>query len=194
LQFQINNNFSLSSFQGATLSAKRHFSNKKAIRLGISLGGGVSDVEDQSNITGATFGRSGNGQSIGINAQYTIYPSPDKSVNVFFGAGPIVGFSRSSSTITSTPDSFSSTRNKAEETTWSAGISGILGVEWFATRNISFIAEYASSLGYNSSNRKETAEQKTNTSDYIMTNEIERHTKGFQFNPNAVKFGLSVYF
>lgn len=49
LQFQINNNFSVSSFQGSTLSAKRHFSNKKAMRFGVSLSGSISE-QDQSSI------------------------------------------------------------------------------------------------------------------------------------------------
>ena len=37
LQFRITNNFSLSNFQGTILSGKYHFSNRDAIRLGVSL-------------------------------------------------------------------------------------------------------------------------------------------------------------
>jgi hypothetical protein len=69
-----------------------------------------------------------------------------------------------------------------------------LGVEWFATRNISFIAEYGSTLGYNSTSQTDTAEQKTDTSGYTITSELKRNSKGLQFGAGIVKFGLSVYF
>ena len=45
LQFRITDNFQLSSFQGATISAKRHFSEGRAIRFGMSLNGSVTDKE-----------------------------------------------------------------------------------------------------------------------------------------------------
>jgi hypothetical protein len=196
LQFQINNNFSLSSFQGSTLSAKRHFSDKKAVRFGVSLSGSFSDQDQISGAPGTVGPKAEldeNSQGIGINTQFVIYPSPDKSVNFFFGAGPVLQFSRSSQTSTSSNNSLT-TRNKIKFTAWSRGITGILGVEWFAIRNISFIAEYGSTLGYNSTSQTDTVEQKTDTSGYIVTNELKRNSKGLQLGPGLVKFGVSVYF
>jgi hypothetical protein len=197
LQFQINNNFSLSSFQGSTLSAKRHYSNKKAIRFGVSLNGSFSDQDQSSEVPGMVGPKNEsdeNSQSIGINTQYVFYPAPDKSVNFFFGAGPFTQFLRSNRTSTTSSGFSTSTRTKTKGTTWAAGISGVLGVEWFATRSISFVAEYSSNLGYNSASQTDTAEQKTGTSGYTVTNELKRKSKGLQLSSGFVRFGLSVYF
>jgi hypothetical protein len=40
LQFQISNNFTLSSFQGSVISAKYHFSKQRAFRFGSAISGG----------------------------------------------------------------------------------------------------------------------------------------------------------
>lgn len=190
LQFQINNNFSLSSFQGSTLSAKRHYSNKKAVRFGISLNGSFSDQDQVSRVPGAVGPKNEideNNQSIGVNTQYAIYPSPDKSANFFFGAGPFLQFSRSSRTSTSIfPNNAPSAINQIKNTAWSTGISGVLGVEWFATRTISLLAEYNSTLGYNSSRQTETSD--------VFGSWVKRTSKGLQLGSGFVKFGLSVYF
>ncbi len=193
LQFQINNNFSLSSFQGSTLSAKRHFSNKKAIRFGASLSGSISE-QDQSSITENEIKSDENGQGILVNTQYAIFPSPEKSANLFFGAGPFAQFSRSNRISTTSSIFLTSTRVKTKATTWAAGISGVLGVEWFATRTISLLAEYNSTFGYNSLSESDKTEQKTSTSRYVVVNENKRNIKGLQLGSGFVKFGLSVYF
>ncbi|MDO9580855.1 MAG: hypothetical protein Q7J06_09875, partial [Bacteroidales bacterium] len=47
LQFQIGSNFQLQSFQGSSISLKKHKSIKRAIRYGLTIGGGA--YNDQSN-------------------------------------------------------------------------------------------------------------------------------------------------
>jgi len=190
LQFQINDNFTLSSFQGSTISAKRHFSNKRAIRFGMSLSSAVTDQDQSSSQTAGSDHAESDAQRITINTQYALYPSPDKNVNLFFGSGPVVSLSRSNTTTRSLRGSFS-TANRTRDTGWSAGLSGVLGVEWFATRNISLSAEYTSSLVYSSSNIKAISEQIASNR---ITFETERHTKAFQFGSGGVNFGLSIYF
>jgi hypothetical protein len=49
LQFQITDNFQLSSFQGAILSGKYHFSSRDAVRLSLSLDFGDSKNEIEVN-------------------------------------------------------------------------------------------------------------------------------------------------
>jgi hypothetical protein len=192
LQFQINNDFSLSNFQGSTLSAKHHFSNKKALRFGISLSGNITD-EDFSNISENTVVRDQNVHSIAVSTQYALYPSPHKNASLFFGAGPVVQHSRFKQTSTGFTD-LSTTTSNEENTTWSTGISGVLGMEWFAVRNISFVAEYGTTLVYNSVKRSILIEQQTGTADRTVVSSSEGSAKGLQLGSGIVRFGLSAYF
>lgn len=192
-QFLIDENFKLSAFRGSTISVKRHFSDKRAIRLGLELNAVVSDA-DESILNDRELKSKADNELITISAYYTIYPSPGKDVNLFYGAGPKVGFSLSGSTVTVVRDVGTSTRIKSDESSWSAGITGILGVEWFATRSVSLTAEYSSIFEYQSISIERTDELKTGTGNFEITNKTERDVKNFRFNPESVKFGLSVYF
>ena len=49
LQFQISDNFNLTNFQGTTFSGKYHFSGSDAIRLGLSLDFGNSEIDGNTN-------------------------------------------------------------------------------------------------------------------------------------------------
>lgn len=69
-----------------------------------------------------------------------------------------------------------------------------LFVEWFVSRSLSFIAEYASSLSYGSSSHKDTAEVQAPSGDFALTNESKREASGFGLGSQSVKFGLAVYF
>jgi len=77
LQFQINENFRLSNFQGSTLSGKYHFSSRDAVRLGLSLsfsdfdGKVSSNVLDTINVNTNKIDNSSFG--IKVNAQYIKY-------------------------------------------------------------------------------------------------------------------------
>jgi hypothetical protein len=183
LQFRITDNFQLSSFQGATISAKRHFSEGRALRFGISLSGSVTDKEyrttDQSSdstTSEVVIGADENQQYLRFDAQYLIYPSPMKKLNLFFGAGPLFELSRSEVSI------FDQERvNKI----WSIGLTTLLGVEWFATKRISILSEYASTLSYDFQSSESThSDGKSKNVDEVQT---------LSFSYTSVKFGLSVY-
>lgn len=181
LQFRITENFQLSSFQGSTLSAKRHLSDGRAIRVGISLNGAVADVEHRTiNVTtdSTTFESKidENYQFVQLDAQYLIYPSPAKKLTVFVGAGPLFELSRSEA---------SGREQWRLNKIWSFGVSVVLGVEWFATKRISFLSEYSSALTYDI----QISESTSSSSDY--KNEDERQALSFSYS--SVKFGLSVY-
>lgn len=183
LQFRITDNFQLSSFQGATISAKRHFSDGRALRLGISLNGSVTDIEkrrtDQSSdsTTSELILRvDENQQYLRFDAQYLIYPSPMKKLNVFIGVGPLFELSRSE---------VSSSGQERINKIWSFGLTTVLGVEWFATNRISILSEYASTLTYDFQISESTY------SDGKIKNEDELQTLSFSYT--SVRFGLSVY-
>jgi len=194
LQFRITDNFNLASFQGGTLSLKRHKSDKKALRFGLSLSGSVGDQNESSTNQTLKIESDQNGQFIAMNAHYLTYPSPDRAVNLFWGFGPTVSYSRSSVTMRGTDSNGFDSLRKTKNTSWSAGTSGVVGVEWFASRRIGVLAEYASSLNYASSSQKDTTEIRTASGVNVNSVETKRNTKGLGFSAESVRFGLSVYF
>ncbi len=192
MQFSITDNFRLLPFSGATLSLKRHYSANKALRFGLSLGGNFSTSEDKNpNETQAESDY--NNQSIGLVSEYVFYPSSEKSAKLFLGVGPSLGFSRSSET-KSIPSIQSQFRGKNVTRIWSAGVIGVLGVEWFANAHISLLAEYSSFLIYSSYHQKRINEQLDGNGGFIVTGESWSNADSFSFRASSVKLGLSVYF
>lgn len=198
LQFQIGDNFSLRAFQGLGLSAKKHMSNKSAIRVGVGLSITSRDDENFARVlpldsVRQSQGHTMNHQSVDFSVQHLLYPKPDADVNVFYGGGPLVRFRKNKS---ESSQSFMSggayVKSNAviNERAWAVGISGLLGVEWFASKSISFLGEYSISCEYYSARttRSETTTQSTSSLEY------EYGTDTFQIYPLAVRFGLSVYF
>lgn len=207
-QFQIDNNFTLKSFQGAIISAKRQYSENVAIRMGTSVSFSTSD----DNRSGTSFqadtifdsqsgGGSGNTQSLQLTAQYLYYPNPQGLVNVFLGAGPLIQFSRShaeQNQARSTPGNFISTDNATRDSkSWAIGANALAGVEWFATKSISFHAEYGLSIQYVSTNETNSSNSRAElppNPPSVRGSSGESSRKGWQFTGTSVKFGLSVYF
>lgn len=192
MQFQINQNFTLSSFQGATLSLKRHYSPSRALRFGLNLGGSFSNNEEKKQ-NEAPAEIDVNSQNIGLTSEYVVYPSPEKRAKLFFGFGPSFGFARSSQTRLSS-NTQPQMRQKNTSSSWSAGIGGVIGVEWFANSHISLLAEYSSFLGYSSHHLKARIEEKDSTGRFVSTNESLINVDSGSFGARSVNFGLSVYF
>ncbi len=197
LQFQISRNFTLSRFEGSVISAKRHFSDKKSLRFGLSLNASISDAEQNSTrVVSDTLNQinkndgDDNTQNIELNVQYLFYPSPEKEINFFFGVGPMIGFNRSNSETGSERGIQNPVESTSQRTSkrWSLGISANLGAEWFATKNISFLAEYGLSLNY-----IWVKDSRTDKTAGIVV-ESENKSKIFNLSATSVKFGLSVYF
>ena len=197
LQFQITRNFALSRFEGSVISAKRHFSDKKSLRFGLNLNASISDTEQNftrmvSDTLRETRKNDGenNTQNIELNVQYLFYPSPAKEINLFLGIGPMIGFNRSNSETGLDREPLNPVDSTSKRTSkrWSLGVSANLGVEWFATKSISFLAEYGLSLNY--------ILAKDSSTDRTAGTVTESENKSEIFNLNAasVKFGLSVYF
>jgi hypothetical protein len=200
LQFQVASNFTLSNFQGTAISLKRQLSPSHAVRLGI---GGSLSLTDNTNLNSSTAydtlnstgssSADANSSTLQINLQYLWYPDPDADVNLFFGAGPLVAYSHSSSEgdliNTSTGSPSTRTVETSEANSTSLGISGLIGAEWFAFRSFSLHAEYGASARYSWSDN--TTEESFGPT--IRSSSV-RKSKGWSSPASAVKFGVSVYF
>ncbi|MDR9417289.1 MAG: hypothetical protein RI564_13470 [Gracilimonas sp.] len=183
LQFQINNNFSLSSFSGSMLSYKKQVTNSRAHRIGLSLGSqfGSSDLEDDPNE------RIVNNSENNVSFSYTWmnYLNPDNQIKFYYGFGPAVNAKHQKSEM----DDINSNRTTKEYTIGLSAL-GYTGVEWFFHPSISLHAEYQiSATGNYTKNESINTNKSTDNSVKQVRNERE-----FTFGGNGVRFGLSVYF
>ena len=201
LQFAVAGNFTLTTLQGAVISLKRQLTPGHAIRLGI---GGALSIGDNTNLNTSTQfdtitstnSRSSqlNSSSIQLNLQYLWYPDPGADVNLFFGAGPLVTYSHSSSdgdiVYAATGSPSNSSVSSSESNSTALGLSGLLGAEWFAFRSFSLHAEYGASVRY--SWFDSTTDDRITGQPFHSTS--DRKSKGWSSPTSAVRFGVSVYF
>lgn len=190
LQFRINNNFTLGGFQGGVISLKHHRSARSAFRLGLTLGF-TADDDDESfvmtrNDTVIAEGqqdRRNNGQNVRLDLQYVRYPNPGSRVNLFVGIGPLLSYFRNYyETESNTVVSYQ------ERTSWGVGASGQLGVEWFATKNISLHAEYGVHVQYVWSS------EEGQSVDATTRRVTSGDGRSVDFGASSLLFGLSAYF
>lgn len=189
LQFGVNDNFTLSSFQGSVLSLKKHTSDGSAWRLGLSLtlDLGDNDYSWWENDSLVIDNGDNDIQKVGFDLQRIFYPNPDNDINLYYGLGPTLTYDyRKSKSFSSSSSVLSQTRT---DRSWRVGGKIILGVEWFAGKSISLNAEYGTSLLYRY--RKYTTEI-LYASGTVRGSESKSNT--FQLAPSSVRLGLSAYF
>jgi len=201
LQFQINDNIGLKSFNGMNVSAKRHWSDRTAIRVGVGVSVEFADQSqndaqsDDDNSASGELSDDANSQSIWLDALYMRYLKPGSTVNFLWGVGPLVGFSRRHDEITSTDtygDGTMESRRDIFGRSWSLGALGIIGAEWFLTRSFSFHTEYRASVSYRHSYDQST---RTNISGSATSENSHESDSGlWRFGGGGVLLGLSVYF
>jgi hypothetical protein len=183
LLFQIDDNFTIDPFQGAVISVKRHYSDRSALRLGLGLAFDMDEISStisEMDTVKATSKSDGSSQFFRVDLQYVRYANPTAPVKLLFGGGPLVSFSNSDDERTTGTGS-----DTVESTAWVAGITGLVGVEWFAASRISLHAEYGMELTYRHSTAKSTnSAQRTS----------EQTRKDGDFRSRGVLFGLSAYF
>lgn len=209
IQFQINNNFTLSAFQGTTISAKYHFSPRQAVRFGVGIDTArrTTDYEnDQPSIYLANdlpirttldeylisscwmpedFSSQRKASNMNLTGvmQYLRIVNPDRRVTMFLAAGPVFGLERWSE---KTEQSYGE-ENKYTRKSWKVGVTLSLGAEWFVARNISLLAEYGVQADYFHSKLDD-------RSWYEYDPPYKETEDGLELVSLPVKFGVSVYF
>jgi hypothetical protein len=201
LQFQIASNFTLSSFQGATISYKYHLDPLTAVRVGLSLSFSSANQDENLNSYAADTLSDGShntldqtGIGIQINAQQIWYQKNSTGILFFFGTGPVIGFNRTSNNGQQIPSPVTGSQQTYKTdgtgTTWSLGMTGVAGVEWFASKTISLHAEYGLTFGYYwaKNESSSTFPGSGNKSSSSATSTI------WKLSSTGVRFGMSVYF
>lgn len=183
LQFQITQNFSLSSFQGSIISGKYNFSENDAVRLGISINSNTQDNNGLNTYNNQSQKYSNINTSVvnnySIMVQYIKNNYYLSGINFYYGGGPNIGYYYSESNYKDI-----SQNNRAIERQWNYGINAIAGVEWYFINNMSLSAEYGILFNH-------FEDVKANTQINVGS---ESKTNGFQVNAYSVRFGLAVYF
>lgn len=191
IQFEIGNDFKLTSFDGVIVSMKYHFSPSVAFRFGagVNLNQKNSDIEYLEYYSGYS-GRepvSDHSYDILFTSNILFYPKPNSLIKVFFGAGPRASY------LNSTDERIyvDGYKGYRETETWSAGINCVAGAEWFALSYLSIFGEYSVYGTYGHSTLKDYV--KENLSGQVVEYYNE-YADNFQFKGNIVRLGLSVYF
>ncbi|GBD87370.1 hypothetical protein BMS3Abin03_01302 [bacterium BMS3Abin03] len=187
LQFQINENFSLSNFQGSTLSGKYHFSTRDAIRLGLSLELSNSESETSSNqidtINVITNSGDRNAFGITLNSQYIRYIRGTNDISFFGGGGPFFTYETST---TNSKVNINETIEKYKRTmeSYTFGVDLLIGVEWWFHKYMSLSAEYGMKFMYSS-------HESVNEVGVVRKKLTDNY---FRIAANSINFGITVYF
>ncbi|MCH8495123.1 MAG: hypothetical protein LAT57_05760 [Balneolales bacterium] len=182
LQFEISNNFTLSSFTGSVISYKYHVSDNQARRIGLSLNN--SYIERDLPESETEYKNDQLDVSLGVEYTWLNYTQPDSDMKFYYGYGPRINVGYVMRDQVFGERSTDMKRNML-------GVAGIgyAGVEWFFKSSMSLHAEYRMSAQvnyYSERNRIEIEGEGTDSSKNTITT--------FTLNGDGVRFGLSVYF
>lgn len=184
LQFQIAENFRLTSFNGSTISYINHVSKKRAHRIGLSISNRYRH-QDQPEVEDADVYSTRLDSDLRASFTWKNYTDPEALIKFYYGFGPgiTVGYDRLKS---------KSTTRKNRDNMYTIALSGLAyaGAEWFFHPSISLHAEYGASVMGGYSRREANTEQL----DSGEKDKEVRNVKEIQFGGSGVRFGISVYF
>ena len=184
LQFGIASDFTVGAFTAGSVTAKRHLSSKAALRAALEIGG--SSGESTSDAPNSPEIKLYDSRiDVRLAVMYQRYLTPGSDLAAFWGLGVFGAY-----------DDSDAERKREESRTfehrraWSTGLTFGVGGEWFATRTISFHAEFRGDGSY----------RKGETSrDFWRSGARNTRTKSeftrWQFDlARQAIFGLSLYF
>ena len=209
LQFGIGSNFTLTSFQGATIAAKYQISQLDAIRAGITINGSTNNgtgsnsvaINDTNDGTVAN-NASSNSSTVSIVVQYLWYLNPSGPVHFYIGIGPSVSFGYSDN---NQNYPYISTLNghgywiqelyATKNIQWALGGACVAGVEWFASKWLSLHADYNLTIQYQWRNTTSSTYYSSLTYPNYIPSLANSSTinKSWSLNSAAVSFGVNIY-
>jgi len=209
IDFGISNSFTLTSFQGSTISISKLYSKDSRIRLSLSTDLSIAESSSKNErITNDSLKNSRVSDSntnddhyYMLSCQYVYILSPYEKTSLFLSTGPLIKFNtRTGSSPYTNYNINSVTQNKTdfEENSFGIGLLNSLGYQWFASDKISIHAEYRISLSYNwreTINRSERIEFDLNG---VKTQSIRDKSNSdyseWLLTDQGVLFGLSLFF
>ncbi len=151
LQFQIDKSTFLTAFNGSTISVMKKIDDSRSWRVGISLNGSMSDNKEKQYLKSDSLVSSMNTNLNTINLQlsfqYLLKKRIHKNVNCYYGLGPTFLFDGNIFKIKDYPE-YNYPDYKNTNSSYGAGLSGVIGAEWWFHEFICFTAEYNSAFIY----------------------------------------------
>ncbi len=205
LQFEIDDGFFISGFEGSTISYKRMVSEKAAWRVGITYGGTTSEDDtrrdvliDSSYIDDSEFAGEFNSFGLGASLLHQRYLWGRNRVRPYVGFGAFVGYNHDEEKEEGRVLVPFEVRRQVEgeRSVWNYGARALLGAEVFVSKSVSILGQYSTSIS------RFTIEDRfaiTDSAPEIPPGEVrgiltERSTEGWRFGDNRVSLGLSAYF
>jgi len=193
LQFQVLENFKISTFEGSTISLKKVLSDCSSLRFGVSIYTDFSDVDEENTTTTAKNLQKNDQLSLNINSLY-LWNTPIKNdISAYCGIGPTlsIGLYKTTSKNEGSNDvTYTTIEEITTQNTFGIGVSGVVGVEWFVKDNISILGEYETIAIYNYTKTKTEVTNNNSDSNY----NLERKGNTFRFISVGAKLGVSIYF
>jgi hypothetical protein len=205
LQFEIDDGFFISGFEGTTLSFKRMVSARAAWRIGVTYGGAAFDREELSQdvvdtvlVTYADFDGSDSNFGVGLSILHMRYVGGRGRVRPFVGFGPFVGYNHDEgeeSGVFFVP--FAVHRRREDESSRvRIGARALFGTEVFVSKSVSILGQFSTSIAHS---HYENSYSVVDSAPQIPPGERrgfhdERSSDGWEFGDNRVSLGLSAYF
>lgn len=192
IQFQVGSNFNLNTFEDVSISLKKHFSSKFALRFGASFNANQEDQsvsyrEFQTGYTGKDIPVNRNNLSFTLLTKALYYFNPKSKVNVYAGLGPFGTYSHNYYEYLYIDNYLEYNHTD----TWSAGLNVILGCEVFPASYLSVLAEYSIAGAVSKSDKKNNVKILPYGT-IVEYNYVE--STNFSFKGNVVRLGVSLYF
>ncbi len=181
LQFGVNSNFTLKSFNNSSFSGKYLFSPKRGIRFSVALNGYSKPIE-RSVADQIDRNENENAFQILLIPEYFLRLTESYDTYFYILGGPRFGFNFFENSSEYLSD-YSTPSNSRKRVTYTLGVQIGSGVEYFFRENMSLNAEYALLIDY-----------------IFITDELNTEIKtlykqdSIYLQPLNVLFGLSVYF
>lgn len=197
VQFSVDDNFTLTEFQGQMISYQRYLTDDRAIRVaaGLFLDYAEKDL-DVSYYDGEETGAAeiSTWTHRGTVKLQMVFYRGDGPLRFYWGAGPRVSYTDNHTEIVNF-NSYGGYVNYSHRTgdtdTWELGLQGFAGVEWFINDLFSLHAEYAVTGKYVIKDEFERYMQSDDPDD-VQTSETA--TRSPKFTSDGVRFGLSAHF
>jgi hypothetical protein len=191
MQFQVNDNFRLSGFEGAGLAVTRNAGAADAWRLGLTWSGDFSNtdgsnqvfVNDTLRVDQKLPDDDEDRVSVRVDLLRLHRFHPGRRAGVEFGLGPRFQFDR----FRSRNEFPNGSLDERVDRNLFYGVEARMGGELFVARAVSLHAHYGARLGYQ--DRKMVAESESGPEFRRST----RRAKGVNLGTEGVTFGVSVY-
>jgi len=199
MQFEVDDDFQLRSFNGAGLAVTRNSSPSGAWRLGATLAGDTeggdlsSSFSDDSEVLTSS-------QDLPENQRFNVAVellrlrrfNPDRRIALELGVGPSIGFFHQENTGSIALGNLGVATQEVSVSSQVYGVVGRLGVEVFVARSLSLHAHYGTFFGYRHTSQS-TDRHETYFDGPSREVQLDQTMNEWSLSNSGVTLGVSAY-